>query len=46
MWTRFTAAPQPIPDYLEYFQIQKVLGEGGMGTVYLADDTRLGRTLP
>ncbi len=36
-------APQPIPEYLEYFQIQKVLGEGGMGTVYLADDTRLGR---
>jgi serine/threonine protein kinase len=31
------------PTSLEYFQIQKVLGEGGMGTVYLADDTRLGR---
>ena len=38
-----TGTPQPIPEYLEYFQIQKVLGEGGMGTVYLADDTRLGR---
>lgn len=35
--------PEPIPEWLEYFRIEKVLGQGGMGTVYLADDTRLQR---
>src|SRR5262249_41757071 len=35
--------PEPIPEWLEYFKIEKVLGQGGMGTVYLADDTRLQR---
>ncbi len=38
----FTGQPL-MPDRLEYFQIRKILGEGGMGTVYLADDTRLQR---
>jgi serine/threonine protein kinase/Leucine-rich repeat (LRR) protein len=32
-----------IPESLEHFRILKLLGKGGMGAVYLAEDTRLGR---
>jgi serine/threonine protein kinase len=34
---------EPIPERLEHFRILKLLGQGGMGAVYLAEDTRLGR---
>ena len=33
----------PMPERLEYFRVEKELGRGGMGTVYLALDTRLNR---
>ena len=33
---------KPLPERLEYSRIQKALGEGGMGTVYLADDMHAG----
>lgn len=32
-----------MPEQFEYFKVIRELGHGGMGTVYLADDTRLGR---
>lgn len=34
---------QPLPDTLGGFVLKRVLGAGGMGTVYLAEDVRLNR---
>lgn len=37
------AAPRPGPTQIDEFRIIQTIGEGGMGTVYLAEDAVLGR---
>jgi hypothetical protein len=40
---RLDPAPAEIPDTLGHYEVEREIGRGGMGMVYLAEDTKLGR---
>ena len=42
-WSASAAADTPVPAFIGDYAVIKKIGEGGMGSVYLAEDTKLRR---